>query len=245
MTQFAILDPKKHGQLRVSTQRGAQYGECINHVPIVADELENLSLEYPVGFLKDHETGQFGMHAITGFQPNENLFLNGNNWDATAIPLHILRQPFVVANSDSGDEPTAASETLLCIDLDSPRVVTEGGQCLFDNNLQATEFLNRMSSMLATIMAGREKTEYFIQALLQQNLLEPVRLSVTDKSGPSQYFDGLYAVNKAKVDSLSDETVLKFYKSGYLKALYLVTAASGNFHKLNIRRQQKFSKGNV
>ncbi len=243
MANFAILDPQEHNQVRVSTERGAQYGECINHVPIVADELENLALEYPVGFLKDHETGQFGMHAITGFQPKENLFLSGKNWEANALPLHILRQPFMVAHTGPEGQQSAPDKTAICIDLDSPRIVTEGGQRLFDDNNQATDYLNHISSMLSTLMSGMQKTHHFIQALLQQELLEPVRLSVDDHSGLPQHLDGLYAVNKAKIESLSDDTVLQFYKTGYLKALYLVTAATGNLNKLNAKRQQRLSQG--
>lgn len=242
MANFAILDPQEHNQVRVSTERGSQYGECINHVPIVADELENLALEYPIGFLKDHETGQFGMHAITGFQPKENVFLSGKNWDATAIPLHIQRQPFRVMSTGSEGEPPAPDRTAICIDLDSPRIVTEGGQRLFDDSHQATDYLNHISKMLSTLMSGMEKTHHFIQALLQQDLLEPVRLSMAEHSSSPQHLDGLYAVNKAKIDSLSDDTVLQFYQSGYLKALYLVTAAAGNFNKLNARRQQTLSQ---
>ena len=78
MTNFTILDKNKHRDLRVITDRGAEFGENTHLVPVIAEELHTLILEYPVCLLKNDDTGQFGLHALLGFEAGENLFLTGD-----------------------------------------------------------------------------------------------------------------------------------------------------------------------
>ena len=102
MANPVALNNKTHRDLRVITSRGAGFGENIHIVPVIADELGNLVLDYPVCLIKDPETGRFKMSALLGFDPGENLYLEGDRWNALYVPLHVQRQPFMVGYSAPG-----------------------------------------------------------------------------------------------------------------------------------------------
>ena len=82
MADIQALNSNAHRDLRVIVKRGAEFGENTHLVPVVADELRSLVLEYPVIFVKDQESGRFNMCAMLGFEKGENLFLDGEEWDA-------------------------------------------------------------------------------------------------------------------------------------------------------------------
>ena len=103
MTDIRVLSSETHRDLRVVTKRGAEYGEAIHMVPVAADELRHLVLEYPVVLIKDADSGRYAMCAMLGFEEGENLFLEGNRWDAARRPLSMEVQPFLIGRpADAG-----------------------------------------------------------------------------------------------------------------------------------------------
>jgi hypothetical protein len=106
MTKIAILDADEHRRLRVRTGYGAQYGENVAIVPVLATELRKLAVEYPVFFAKSPETGRFGLVALLGLSAGNNQYLDGDHWLGTYVPLHFRRQPFLVAQE--GQTPAKA-----------------------------------------------------------------------------------------------------------------------------------------
>ncbi|WP_049720984.1 SapC family protein [Gilvimarinus polysaccharolyticus] len=237
MANPVVLDAKKHHDLRVITKRGAQFGEAVHLVPVIADELRSLVLDYPICFIKDTETGQFGLYALLGFGEGENLYLNGDNWHASYIPLHVRRQPFLVANHTLNDN---SSRSVAMVDMDSARISqsADQGEAIFDDAGQPTEYFKQMQRLLAKLIEGSQITSRFIQTLADKNLLEAAKINITLASGEQKNYEGLYTINEQTLATLEPEAVSELHKLGYLQACYLMLASMGNISKLIDKKQE-------
>ncbi|MDO6641666.1 SapC family protein [Shewanella sp. 5_MG-2023] len=250
-----IVDSNIHKNTKVCSGHGNQFGENIHFVPVIADELRSLILEYPCCLLKDNQTGQFGLHALLGFEPGENLFLTADGWSSHYIPLHIRRQPFMVGLIGESSLPASADNTVLTIDMNSKRVIegdtADNAHALFDENQQPTDYLTAMSKMVFGLSQGILRTEKFIQTLADNDLIEAIQLGVTintklTAASPSASqqgvdstlatqkvnFDGLYVINEKKLACLSDALLEQFHQNGYLQACHLMMASMGQIQHL-------------
>lgn len=227
-----------HKNVRVITRRGADFGENSHFVPVVADEVGNLVLDYPVFFLQDTQSGEFTLNAILGFESGENLFLDGDKWDATYLPVQVRRQPFMVGLQTEGNDQSK-SRGVLSLDMDSKRVSETEGEALFNEDGTGTPFLENMNGLISRLMAGIESTKAFIKALQEHDLIMATKLDVRFGDGTSKSFDGLHCVKEEKLRELSDETITEFYKKGYLQACFMIMASMGNVQKLIALKNQR------
>src|SRR3546814_1918266 len=109
-------------------------------------EFRSVQAHYPIVFRATGDDG-FQPIALFGLREGENLFLDGDRWDATCLPLAVERQPFLIGTADDGG-------LLMHVDLDSPRVGTADGQALFREHGGTTDFLDRMNSVLLALYEG-------------------------------------------------------------------------------------------
>ena len=121
MTDFVLLDPEKHAQLRVVTERSAKYGDDVHFATTFPFEFRNIQSCYPIFFQKDANSGRFFPLALFGFQKGENLFLTESGWDARYVPIMIRRQPFLIGFQEDPENP-GKKRAIVSIDMDNPRV---------------------------------------------------------------------------------------------------------------------------
>jgi hypothetical protein len=227
-----MLNPEEHKNIHVITSRGEQFGENINTIPVIADELRALAIEYPVCFLKDPNTGRFGLYALTGLEPGQNLYLQNDQWNANYLPLHIRRQPFLMGlTGDAGEQPNP-SNTVVTIQLEHKRVTEKGGEALFDEQGNATDFLKKTSGLLANLIHGLPKTDSFIDALIEQGLVEQLQLKVTLAKGEQKSLQGLYGINEESLAAIKGDLLESFYSKGYIQACHMIMASFGHIQKL-------------
>lgn len=232
MSKYTVLSSTTHKDIKVHNTRGIQFGENVNTVPIVADELRAVSLEYPVCALKDPNTGQFGLYALTGFEAGENLFIDENGWNAIYIPMHIRRQPFLMGVRGEDQQTPDNNNTVLSIQLSHPRVTQEGGEALFEENGEASEYLKHMNQLVGKLAQGIHSTIAFIETLLSLGLLEQLKLNVTLAGDQQKSFEGFYSINENKLADLAGEELQQFHEKGYLQACHLMLASFGHIQKL-------------
>lgn len=234
-----ILSLEQHRNTRIVTARGAQYGENVQVVPVIANELRSLAIEYPVVLLKDEMTGRFGLHALLGFDHGENLYLQDWGWDAVYVPLHIRRQPFLVGRPGGNADSSGMEGPVISLDMTSSRVQETDGEALFCSDGSWTPYLREISKLLAGLTSGAKVTEDLIATLSDHDLIEPIQLNVTFSHGIGRRFDGLYTVSEQKLRQMSDEAVKSLNGMGFLQACYLMLASLGNIQKLVEKRNRK------
>lgn len=230
MSKAVALNNKTHRNLRVITRRGEEFGEDVNLVPVVADEIRNLVLEYPVFITKNPNNGQFSLCALLGFEPGENLFLKGNKWNAQYIPMHIRRQPFMIGYKNH--EPGSKDDIVVTIDMNSKRVQESEGERLFNDDGSKSPLLETMIDLLSRLMSGTASTETFLKYLVDNDLIETARLRVKFSSKGEVDYGGLYTINEEKLWRLDAKQVTDMHQRGYLQAAYWLCVSTGQVRKL-------------
>ena len=230
MNNHVLLNNVDHKDVRIITRRGAQFGDNVNLAVSFPAEFRDLQAHYPIVFRKTNEGAGFEAVALFGFQDGENLFLEGDKWDANYLPLAIERQPFMIGVSAAGSDP------MVYIDAASPRVSTSEGEPAFLPHGGNTEFLERSNSILLSIYHGIDAGAAFVAALLEHALLESFVFDIELDDGSQNRLSGLYTINEDKLAALDGAALLGLHQAGHLQSIYMVLASLSNFRDLIERK---------
>ncbi|WP_017446512.1 SapC family protein [Gayadomonas joobiniege] len=224
MSNIVLLDKQKHRQLKIKTGHGKAFGENIHFVPVVAQELSELAKEYPVCFLKDDQSGQFGLFALLGFEAGQNCFLQNGQWQSRYLPLHFQRQPFLLP----------ADKQQVYIDLASAKICSdeEEGVLLFGDDGEPSDYLKQTVSQLKLLAEGRVQTNKMIKELLALDLIEAAQVNFIDNTGAVKQYEGIYRLSEDRLQALDVADRESLFKKGYLEAFYLLKQSLTNLNQL-------------
>lgn len=236
MANHVLLDNINHKDLKIISKRSADLGDNIPSVVTFPFEFRDIQTNFPICFCKDSETGKFYTAALFGFEEKENLFLEGDQWDAAYTPLMLERQPFFIGKqqAQNGEE-----QRLIYVDMDSPRVSSNQGQQLFLEQGGTSEYLQRISSILEAIYKGQQQTNEFVELMLKYDLIESFTLKVELNDATQNQLQGFYTINEDTLNGLSAEVITELMASGYLQAAYMVIASMSNFRSLIERKNRR------
>ncbi|MCF6434002.1 SapC family protein [Pseudoalteromonas sp. MMG022] len=227
MSQEQLLDNITHKDIKVITNRGEQLGDNVSIARVFPCEYAQLQSEYTIFFKKDATTGQFQSVVLLGFNDNENVYLQGDSWDADYIPLSIQRQPFLIGFVEKQQNGMPVREPAVHIDMNHPRVNTTLGETLFTQSGGMTGYLEKINRILLTIHQGHDENQAFLNDLVAYNLLESALINL----GAHQ-LKGLYTINEDALKRLNDDAVLSLNRKGYLQHIYMVLASLGQLRAL-------------
>lgn len=228
MPNPVLLNNLDHRDLRVITRRGAAFGDQLMSVATFPAEFRDVQACYPIVFRKTVDGLGFEPVALFGFEEGENLFLNGERWEAPYVPMLVERQPFLIGVS--------GEQLMVNVDLDHPRVSLSDGQPVFLPHGGNTEFLEQMNSLLFGIHQGMQAMPGFLGALLENELLESFVLDVELNDGSQNRLVGFYTINEDRLQALGGEAVARLHAAGHLQAIYMVIASLSNFRMLIDRK---------
>lgn len=230
MTQHAVLNNTHHRNLRINMTRGAEYGDDIMSALTFPAEFRNIQTYYPIVFEEDGQ-GSYQPVALFGLLTGQNLFLEGNRWDAHYIPLAVEREPFLIGRSQRGPE--------IHIDLDHPRVGTESGHLLFEEHGGTTDFFEHVSSVLGMLHAGVQETASYIAALQEHDLLESFVLDVELSEDEHNRLMGYHTINEDRLHALDGDALGKLSAAGHLLPTFMVLASLTHLRDLIERYRQR------
>lgn len=220
MPTLELLDPRKHGQLRLRAR-----GPDLQHfVQIVASEFAAAAATCPVLFSKDASNGAFYAGAMFGFKPGENLLLDDpGGFD----PLMWQREGFFL------------SERHIAIDREHARFSPGDGAPLFDEAQQPGEALRAIQRTLGEIHHGLEQTGAFIAALLDLKLIEPIDISLNFDGGERISLQGLYTVSLDRLRDVDDAAATRLFRAGHLQLAYTMAASLKQIARLARLRNRR------
>ena len=212
-----LLNNISHKDLRIITQRGAQWGDEVMSCPVTPDEFRSLQAHYPIVFQEDGQ-GSFLPVVLFGLQNGQNLFLSEQGWDADYLPLAMRRMPFSIG--------VAEDELRMLVDMASPRI-SQGaeGEAVFLPQGGNTEFLETANSILRTLHEGNQAIPEFIQALTSNGLLESFVLDVERPDGTRGQLSGYYMIHEERLAALAGDTVSLLHQADYLQPIYMAIAS--------------------
>ena len=234
MSNPVLLNHVEHRDLRVDARRGAAFGDDVMYAPAVPAEFRSLQAHYPIVFQRD-AAGGFHPLALLGLRQGENLFLEGERWDATYIPLAIQRQPFLIGVS--------GRERMVHVDLDHPRVRAGTGEALFQGPGIASEFLERARTTLLMLHDGILATPAFVDALQRHQLLESFVLDIRLDDGSDNRLAGFHTIDEQRLHALDGAALEQLSRDGHLLPVYMVLASLSRFRDLIERMNRRRAAG--
>lgn len=219
-----LLNNIQHQDLRIVTQRGAQWGDDFMSAPATVDEFRKLQAHYPIVFQPD-DKGGFVPTVLFGLEAGENLFLDGKGWAADYLPLSVQRIPFAIGVADD--------ELRMMIDPDSRRVSRGAeGEALFLPHGGLTDFTENANAVLRALHEGLQATTDFVQTLIRYELLEPLVLDVERPDGSHGQLTGFHIIHEERLAGLSADHVALLHQADYLMPIYMAVASLSNFTSL-------------
>lgn len=234
MSNQVLLNNVDHRDLRIDTGHGAGLGDAVMCALTFPAEFRNAQAHYPVVFRRD-ASGGFQPLALFGFREGENLFLEGERWDATYIPLSVRRQPFLIGLS--------GEERQVHVDLDHPRARTGQGEPVFLDFGGNSAFLEEVKSVLAALHDGVLATPAFVKALLRHDLLESFVLDVQLDDGSHSRLAGFHTIDEARLQALDGAALERLSRDGHLLPAYMALASLSRFRDLIERMNRRRAAG--
>jgi hypothetical protein len=238
MANFQLLNNADHKDLKVIIERSAEMGDDVWYAVTFPDEFRNLQRHYPIFFIKNPDDGEFQAAAMFGFEGGENLFLDENGWDASYIPLNIMRQPFLIGFQEKNVDGQMVREPVVTVDMDNPRVSTDRGERVFLEHGGGSEYLEQVNSILHVLYAGLRKSKPFFDTLAELDLLESFVLDAQLHDGSERRLSGFYTINEEALKGLNGEQLEMLNKHGYLEAIYMAVASMTNLPLLLEKKNQ-------
>ena len=237
VTNIVPLNNVDHADLRVAQGYGAPFGDAINLTRVFPPEFEALQREYVILFLPDPEGGMQAV-VLLGLDRDENLFLEGEAWDARYVPAMQRRGPFSIG-VQAGDLPGERRDPRINVDLDHPRIVREGGEAVFRRHGGNSEYLKGASKALATLYEGLEQTAPMFAAFAQAGLIEPVAIDITIGEGKRYDLDRFHAISRDRLAALAGPELEHLHHQGWLTMAIHVASSIANIESLIARKTRR------
>lgn len=239
MTDHQILTPANHGDLRVHTGAGAQFGDAVMASLIVPLEFRAVQAHYPIVFRRDAASGRFAALALFGFDNGENLFLDGDRWDARYRPLAMAIQPFLI-----GRPPAGSDTPQVHVDMAHPRIAHgQDGSALFDQNGRPTPLLEAAAGKVGDLDHGYRQCPAFFAALERHDLLEPFTLDVPLDNGARHSLVGYHVIAEDRLAALDGGALGELQLEGHLLPIFMAVASLGRFADLVARKNARIALG--
>lgn len=205
----------RHGKTSVKAGSDFRFAAEVNSVPLVASEFAAAATQFPIVFAGEGEN--VVPTVILGVEGARNAFLaEDGSWTGTYVPEFIRRYPFVFSHE------VDAKKLVLHVDESYAGVNEEGrGEKLFDADGEQTQYLRSVVAFLQDFQTRFNRSQVFARRLAELDLLQPMRATFTLPSGETRTLTGFKTVNRDKLKALSDEDVLKMFRTDELECTML------------------------
>lgn len=215
MTSTAKIVPlskEQHGATKINNTNAFSHISGEHLLPVVVHEFVVAGAEFPIVFVKANDS--FQPVAMLGLEVKQNLFMQGNEWQALYVPRAVRNYPLVLVK----DKPDS-DRLLVALDESSERVSSAEGLPLFNDDGSESEFLTHRKQQMAEYIDMGVVTRNFIEKLNSLELIKEQTLTLNIK-GQERRINGIFLIDEKKLNELSDEVFLELRKNGYLAAIY-------------------------
>lgn len=233
MSDHVRLSVEAHRDLRIRRDRGTDLGDAVMTAMVVPDEFRQVQGQYPILFRRSQERDGFVALALFGFEPEENLFLDGDRWDAPYLPLAIDIQPFLI-----GGAPGGSADKPVVVDMASPRIARDEGVRVFDADGRPTPYLEAMLERLGALDQGYAASADFFAALDRHGLLEPFTIDITLDDGASHRLVGFHIIAEDRLRTLDATALGALHADGHLLPIFMAVASLAQLSALIARKNR-------
>lgn len=229
MTQLTPISLEEFSVKAWKRSSGYSFAANYSFLPVVAQELSKLLPTIPLAFIELGDS--FQLVALTSLQANTNLYIAPDgSWLGSYIPAALRGYPFQLAKIEGKEE------NVLCVHEHSGQIVEMSqGTPFFDKSGTLSHEIQEMMDLLVQIMHNALVTQSAVDSLSVAGLISPWPLNIKNGDQVTPV-EGIYRIDEAGLNTLSDEDFLVLRKSGALPVAYsqlLSMNQLGVFENLN------------
>jgi len=238
MSKITPLNNKLHALTKITASSDYSRFKTQHLIPIVAQDFTAIATEFPIVFVKNSETGQFLPVAMMGIKNGINLYCQEKIWSAAVAPLGFNNAPFslIKKNADS-------DEVIVCIDEESALVSTNGGEALFDELGEQTDYLKQRSQAVLKVAEFTQQIQAISQFFSEKNLLISRQLTVKLENEDAPFtINGVYLIDEKALNELPSDEFEQLRKQGLLPLIYAHLTSLQQISRLTIKHNQFSAK---
>jgi len=229
-----LLDNIEHHDLRIITGHSAAFGDAVNQVRVFPNEFAEVQREYPIFFRRDTQ-GAFYAIALLGFDRDENLFLDGEGWNARYVPAELARGPFLLGFREEGN----TDGPMMLIDPTHSRLNRSEGEPLFLPHGGNAPVLEHHIQILRTLHSGLSLNDDVFAAYLEAGILAPVKVDIRVDETMGYDIPDLFSISGEALAQLDGAVLASLNGNGYLAMAFHVLTSLGNMPHLIARKTRK------
>ena len=182
--------------------------------PLAVQEIPKAIMGMPIAFLC--EDGKYSVVAVLGLEPETNYFVGKDgDWRCKYITDLYRAYPFVLAENEAEEE-----QLVLCINEDSGLLNDDdSAEAFFDDEGELSATLKHLMELLSAVRVGLESAARICELLNQHKLFKPWELEIELEDGKKR-IEGLFSIDEAALNELSDEAFIELRQSGALIVVY-------------------------
>jgi hypothetical protein len=209
----SILNRDTHRALRLARDgQDFAYAARTHVIPAVVDEITLGARYLPILFVPGAPTP--APVFLVGLKPGENLFVGqGGEWRGGHVPTYLRRYPFMLGEAAEGAK-------LACVDDRFPNFGRAEGVALFNEDGTESQFLQDKIRLINEYSLWAKRTDAFVKALQDLQLLQAVSIDVRARDGASHGLHGLNIISEARLDELTVDEFQRLRAEGFLPAIY-------------------------
>ncbi len=229
MSEYSVLDNVKHANLKIKTEFGVSYGNCVNQARVFPTEFRMLQREYPIFFRRSNEA-QFYAVVLLGLDKDENLFLDSNVWNARYIPAMHQKGPFALGcKTPQGGN---INEPLVAVNMNDARVGESEGESVFLPYGGNSSYFEDMLLSLKRMYQGAQIENDFYSCIESLGLIEAITVQAKLTDDFQYTIPDLYTISQSKMAELSGDELHQLNRLGALEHCFSVMSSVGNVSQL-------------
>ena len=182
--------------------------------PLTVQEMPKAIMGMPIAFLCVDE--KYSVVAVLGLASETNYFVGKDgDWRCKYITDLYRAYPFVLAKNEAEEE-----QLVLCINEDSGLLNDDdSAEAFFDDEGELSATVKQLMELLSAIRVGLQSAARICKLLNQHKLFKPWELEIELEDGKKR-IQGLFSIDEAALNELSDEAFIELRQSGALIVVY-------------------------
>ena len=182
--------------------------------PLIVQEITRAIMGMPIAFLCVDE--KYSVVAVLGLASETNYFVGKDGgWRGNYIPALYRVYPFVLAKNEAEEE-----QLVLCINEDSGLLNDDdSAEAFFDDEGELSATVKLLTEFLSASHGGLQSAARICKLLNQHKLFKPWELEIESEDGKKR-IEGLFSIDEAALNELSDEAFIELRQSGALIVVY-------------------------
>jgi len=221
---LVVLDKKRHKDFKVSQLENLSFAKQTAFIPIVINEIEVTSANFPVVFTSNEDPSIVSLVSLGG----DSLAISiENKWITSYVPSYIRKYPFSLASTKDNQE-----QMIVLIDEDSSLFSKSKGKQLFKKNGDQSDILTHAVDFLTSYENQMVITKKLAKTIANSGILEDREISVGEGAEKQVLLQGFKVVNRDKLNALSDDILADWVRRGIIGLIDAHIKSLTNIEKL-------------